>query len=97
MHSVTNYLQHVKQTDAYINVVLQYINTFHMKIQGTVRLAANVTLRHFWTRPTTGKKGVQGFPSVAEKFLQICPGNVAIMFFLRPLFLQCILTFLGYF
>ncbi len=31
MHSVNIYLQQVKQTDAYINMVLQYINTFHMK------------------------------------------------------------------
>lgn len=32
MHSVTIYLQQVKQTDAYISMVLQYINTFHMKM-----------------------------------------------------------------
>lgn len=44
MHSVTIYLQ-VKQTDTYINMVLQYINT-HEDVQGTVRLVANITLRH---------------------------------------------------
>ena len=33
MHSVTIYLQLVKQTDAYINMALQYINTFHIKMK----------------------------------------------------------------
>lgn len=32
MHSGNMYLQQVKQTDAYIDMVLQYINTFHMKM-----------------------------------------------------------------
>lgn len=41
MHSVTIYLQHVKQTDAYNSIVYKYIS--HEYIPGIVRLEANVT------------------------------------------------------
>lgn len=32
MHSVTIYLQQVKETDAYINMVIQCINRLYMKM-----------------------------------------------------------------
>lgn len=57
MHSATIYVQEVKNRCLYSRGATAYKYISHEKFHATVRLVADVTLRHYLTSLTKGKRG----------------------------------------